>query len=289
MHQRFIQLRIKGADVAIGYLVLAVVLAATLNARARWLRALGSAIAALGLMMMVLSIVLADLDGTFAAVPLDAPLIHRVTPTILNVQALIASVAIVFLAWAAWKNARRPVNAALSVRNDDSQFGKASRGFHWVIAVLMFCLVPIGLFMAILPEGAPERAGFVGAHQSLGLTVLLLVIGRIGWLILSPPPSALAELTPVERRASRTVHLGLYLALLAFPISGFLLSQGPSIDFYGWAIKQVGEPGLSEVALAIHGWVMPIMFYAMLVLHIGAVLKRHFGEQDKPAVRRMLR
>jgi cytochrome b561 len=274
---------------AIGYLVLAIILAITLNARGSWLRVAGTIIAALGLVMMVLSIILADLDGTFAAVPASAPLIHRITPAILNVQAVIATIAITFLLWSAWTQARRPVAIALPLHNDDSQFGKASRGFHWVIAVLMFCLVPIGLFMAILPEGAPERAGFVGAHQSLGLTVLLLVIGRIGWLIVSPPPSALAGLTPVERRASRAVHLGLYLALLAFPISGFLLSQGPSIDFYGWAIKPVGEPWLSEIALAVHGWVMPILFYAMLVLHIGAVLKRHFGGRDKLAVRRMLR
>ncbi|OYY90534.1 MAG: hypothetical protein B7Y45_07970 [Sphingomonas sp. 28-66-16] len=274
---------------AIGYLALAIILAFTFNARARWLRVAGSVIAALGLAMMVLSIILADLDGTFAAVPSSASALHRITPAVLNIQAAIATVAILFLAWSALTQARRPLATALPLRNDETQFGRASRAFHWVIAVLMFCLVPIGLFMAILPEGATERAGFVGAHQSLGLTVLLLVIGRIGWLIVSPPPSALAELTPFERRASRMAHLGLYLALLAFPISGFLLSQGPSIDFYGWAIKPVGEPGLSEAALALHRWVMPILFYAMLVLHIGAVLKRHFGEHDKLAVRRMLR
>jgi cytochrome b561 len=274
---------------AIGYLVLAIVLAITLNARARWLRVTGTLIAALGLIMMVLSIVLADLDGTFAAIPASGPLLHRITPAVLNVQAVIATIAILFLLWAAWVQARRRVDVALPLRNDDSQFGKASRGFHWVIAVLMFCLVPIGLFMAILPEAAPERAGFVAAHQSLGLTVLLLVAGRIGWLIFSPPPPPHATLTPIERRASRAVHIGLYLALLAFPVSGYLISQGARIDFYGWAIIPLEETALSAVALAIHGWVMPIVFYVMLVLHIGAVLKRHFAERDKLAVRRMLR
>lgn len=274
---------------AIGYLVLAIVLAITLNAQARWLRVAGTLIAALGLVMMVLSIVLANLDGTFAAVPASGPLLYRITPAVLNVQAVIATIAIVFLVWSAWMQMQRRVEVALPLRNEDSKFGKASRGFHWVIAVLMFCLVPIGLFMAILPEGAPERAGFVAAHQSLGLTVLLLVIGRIGWLIFSPPPPPLAALTPTERRASRAVHLGLYVVLLVFPISGYLISQGARIDFYGWVIIPMDETGLSDLALAIHGWVMPILFYAILVLHIGAVLKRHFAERDKLAVRRMLR
>jgi cytochrome b561 len=274
---------------AIGYLVLAIVLALTLNARARWLRVAGTLIAALGLVMMVLSIVLADLDGTFAAVPADDSLVHRITPAILNVQAVTATIAIIFLIWSAWTQARRPIATPLPPRNDDSQFGKVSRGFHWVIAVLMFCLVPIGLFMAILPESSPERAGFVGAHQSLGLTVLLLVIGRVGWLLVSPPPPSITALTLTERRASRTVHLSLYLVLLAFPVSGYLISQGASIDFYGWAVIPTGQTGPSDVALAVHDWVMPSLFYALLVLHIGAVLKRHFGDRDKSAVRRMLR
>lgn len=274
---------------AIGYLALAIVLAFALNARARWLRVAGTVITALGLSMMVLSILLADLDGTFAAVPAGARIIHRITPAILNVQAAIAAIAILFLAWSAWAQARRPLTGSLPLRNDAARFGKASRGFHWVIAVLMFCLVPIGLFMAILPASAQERAGFVAAHQSLGLTVLVLVIGRIGWLMVSPPPLSLAALTPREQFASRAVHACLYLLLLAFPVSGYLINQGSSIDLYGWAIAPVAWTGPSRVALAIHAWALPVLFYAALALHIGAVLKRHFGDRDASAVRRMLR
>lgn len=221
--------------------------------------------------------------------PAGAPVIHRITPGILNVQAAIAVIGILFLAWSAWAQARRPVTEPLPLRNDTARFGKASRGFYWVIAVLMFCLVPIGLFMAILPASPPERAGFVAAHQSLGLTVLVLVIGRIIWLIVSPPPSPLVRLTPREQHASRAVHACLYLLLLAFPVSGYLISQGSSIDFYGWAIAPIAFSGPSPVALAIHAWALPTLFYAALVLHIGAVLKRHFGDGDASAVRRMLR
>lgn len=274
---------------AIGYLALAIVLAVALNARARWLRVAGTVMTALGLSMMILSIFLADVDGTFAAVPAGAPVIHRITPGILNVQAAIAAIAILFLTWSAWAQARRPLTEPLPLRNDTARFGKASRGFHWVIAVLMFCLVPIGLFMAILPASAAERAGFVAAHQSLGLTVLVLVIGRIGWLIVSPPPLSLSGVMPWEQVASRAVHVGLYLLLLAFPVSGYLISPGSSIDFYGWAITPVAWTGPSSIALAIHAWALPALFYAALVLHIGAVLKRHFGDRDASAVRRMLR
>ncbi|MEE4317629.1 MAG: cytochrome b [Erythrobacter sp.] len=273
----------------IGYLALALVLALTLNAQARWLRVAGTLLAAAGLFMMVYSIILADLDGTFAAIPASAPLIVRITPFILNTQAVIATVAMLFLLWSAWLQTRRPVHELLPLRNDEARFGVVSRGFHWAMGIMMLCLVPIGLFMAVLPESAPERSDFVAAHQSLGITVFVLVIGRIGWLMVSPPPVPLAVAGTWEHRLARLVHIGLYGALLAFPLSGYLLPQGGSADFYGWRIATPDWPAAAGAARLIHAWVLPLLFYATLALHLLAVLKRHFSDGDRQAVRRMLR
>jgi len=202
---------------------------------------------------------------------------------------VIAGIAILFLVWSAWAQARRPISTPLPLRNNEAQFGKAARGFHWVIATMMFCLVPIGLFMAVLSESAPERGDFVSAHQSLGLTVVLLVVGRIGWLTVSTAPEPASPRGTVEHRLSRMVHMGLYGALLAFPISGFLITQGGSADFYGWSVATPDWPGASGIALFVHGWALPLLFYTTVALHLSAVLNRHFGDRDKLAVRRMLR
>lgn len=273
---------------AVGYLLLALVLALTLNARARWVRVAGTLIAALGLTMMVWSIILADLDGTFAAIPPDAPLIERATPFVLNGQAVIASLAILFLLWSAWMQARRPVPEPLPLRNDAGKFGIASRGFHWVIGIMMLCCVPIGLFMAILPEGFAGRGDFVAAHTSLGLTVLLLAVGRIAWLLASPPPEPLSPPGSLEHRLARIVHIGLYTALIAFPVSGLLIDQGARVAFYGWSVPRPALPGAAAAQL-VHAWVLPLLFYTVLALHLAAVLKRHFADRDTAAVRRMLR
>lgn len=278
-----------GTQMAVGYLVLALVLALTLNAQARWLRVGGTLIAAMGLVMMVWSIILADLDGTFAAIAPDAPLIHRAAPFILNAQAVVAAVAILFLLWSAWMQARRPVTTALPLRNNAAQFGAASRGFHWVIGVMMLVLVPLGMFMAILPPDYPGYSDFVTAHQSLGLSVLVLVAGRLAWLLVSPPPAPLSPAGTLEHRLARLVHVGLYLALLAFPVTGYLIDQGASVDFYGRAVPRPDWPAADAAARLIHAWVLPLLFYATLAAHLAAVLKRHFAERDTAAVRRMLR
>jgi len=129
--------------------------------------------------MIVLSILLADFDGTFAAIPADAALIDRWTLAILNGQAALACAAVLFLGWSAWRQVRHPLAAPLAIANGPAAYGRVSRYFQWSIAVLMFCLVPIGLFMAVLAEDSPERAGFVAAHQTLGLTVLVLAVLRL--------------------------------------------------------------------------------------------------------------
>jgi hypothetical protein len=66
------------------YIILAVFLAFALNHSNRILRALGTVTAALALMMIAWSIVLANLDGTFAAIPSDAGWAERIKPFVLN-------------------------------------------------------------------------------------------------------------------------------------------------------------------------------------------------------------
>jgi cytochrome b561 len=275
------------------YLVLAIVLAIAINVQNGWLRAAGTVFIALCLVMIIVSILLADFDGTFVAIPASAPLIDRLTPAILNSQAALAAVATIFLLWAAGRQVRRQVQTTPPLRNTPDAYGRVSRFLHWTIAILMFCLIPIGLFMAILPAAHPERAAFVAAHQALGLTLLVLVVVRVGWFVFSPPPGPISGQPVWEARAARGVHTAMYLLLFLFPVSGYVLSASvdTAIDFYGWPVPVIGRPSepLTSAAELVHNWALPFLFYAAIGLHAGAVLIRHFKEQLKDAVRRMLR
>jgi hypothetical protein len=87
----------------------------------------------------------------------------------------VAIAAIVFLSWAAWRQLYRPPPAGLTWRNTSSSFGRVSRAKHWATATLVLRLFPIGLFMQTLPATSPDRAEFVSAHETLGVTVLASV------------------------------------------------------------------------------------------------------------------
>jgi hypothetical protein len=128
------------------YLALAILVAATLNHRNCFVRAAGTLLGAIGLAFIVLSVYLADADGTFEALPAGS-----VRPILLNVQAAAALIAIIFLLWATWRQLRRPRTADLPWPNTTATYGLISRAAHWATATLVLCLIPIGLFMQTLP------------------------------------------------------------------------------------------------------------------------------------------
>jgi cytochrome b561 len=278
---------------AFWYFVLAVFLAVTLNQRSRILRSLGTAVAAIGLLMMVSSIVLADFNGTFAhrSAPRDA--IGDLNPSILNLQAIAGTAGFLFLLWAAWAQFHRRQVAPLVLLNSTAAFGLVSRYAHWMVATLILALIPMGLYMAVLAPGSPDRTDFVVAHQTMGLLVLILVVIRLAWLLRSPAATLAADLKPWERSLAQAVHVALYALILAFPLSGLfmMMSRGEPVRFFGDAVPALfgASPSWSWALTILHDDVLQIAFYGVFFVHIGAVLKHHFVDRRISDIRRMLR
>jgi len=274
------------------YLILAALLAFTLNHSSRVLRVAGTLLAAAALAMIAWSIYLATQDGTFDAIPAGAPGLAPSKPLILTTQAGIAAGATVFLLWAAWRQALRPVPPPLPWRNTTELFGLVSRHLHWFIGVLMLVMLPMGIFTTLLPASHPERDAFLATHQTLGLIILLLVLLRLAWLAQSPapaPPPAEAW----ERLAARATHVALYALLLGFPVSGLLLTawRGEPIGFLGWQLTALLPPhaGGAAAMAVLHNLLLPAIFYLAIALHLGAVLKHQVSPERRAMVRRMLR
>ncbi|SEN87029.1 Cytochrome b561 [Loktanella fryxellensis] len=275
------------------YIILAVCLAIFLNQSSRIGRAIGTLTAALALVMIAYSILIANFDGTFAAIPTDAELGDRIKPFVLNAQAGVASLAALFLLWATYRQGKRHVTDPLPLRNTDTHFGRVSRYAHWIIGVLILILVPMGLFVSILAPDHPARPAFLATHQMLGLTVLLLVACRMLWLLQSPAPLMRADIQPLQRKLAKATHLALYGIMLGFPVTGVLLTvwDGNPLEVFGWSLSDRFTPNsqLAESAAILHNLVLPAVFYLAVAAHLGAVTVHHFAERRLLDVRRMLR
>ena len=89
------------------------------------------------------------------------------------------------------------------------------------------------------------------------------------------------------------LHPVLYALILGLPITGLLLSiaQGGPLEIYGWTapLSAGTGSGSGSVWAVLHNQILPVLFYGVIAMHLGAVLKHHFVARRPADVRRMLR
>jgi cytochrome b561 len=169
-------------------------------------------------------------------------------------------------------------------------YGGGARAFHWLTVALLLVIIPIGLVMGGLPRGRLQDTLFI-THESLGLTVLGLTLLRLVWRLTHPAPPPDADLAPLERQASRTVHAALYLVLLVMPLAGYLFVGFSNIALHYFGLVPVPEPmakdkAVADLALLVHAslqWAI----YALAAIHVAAALHHHFVRRNG-VLRRML-
>jgi cytochrome b561 len=168
-------------------------------------------------------------------------------------------------------------------------YGAVSVALHWTIALLIVIQIGLGWYMnEVLPDRSPAQAAVLPLHISVGLTILVLVLIRIGVRLTHPAPPLPAAIAPWERVLARASHILFYLLMLAMPLTGWaLVSLGtPPIQFWGWPWPRLpvvdlvfGLPAPKAVRHElshIHVYILIWLVLANLALHIAGALKHQF-------------
>lgn len=170
--------------------------------------------------------------------------------------------------------------------------------FHWVIALGILGLVVMGLAMTQFDLAPLRRFELYQWHKSLGITVLLLSLLRLGWRATHRPPPLPAAMPPLERRAAHAAHGLLYGLLVAMPLSGWAVVSASPYNLptllYGaipWphlpAISTLADKASAEAVLKVVHTGGAWLLIGLLVLHVGAALRHHLVLRDD-TLRRML-
>lgn len=178
------------------------------------------------------------------------------------------------------------------LKNTEDRYGIVARALHWGMALMIFCLAGVGLYMTSLPQDHPNIGTLYTLHKSFGVVFLGLLLIRLGWLIVSPPPPLPAALAKGEVALSHAVKGLLYLLMIGIPVSGYLASTlaGYKVNVFGWfilpALFAKSEKG-TEIASEAHE-VMTFVLLALVVVHVlGAVKHRLKGNPEADVLRRM--
>lgn len=176
-------------------------------------------------------------------------------------------------------------------RNSSNRYGLVSVVIHWLVAVAVFALFALGLWMTDLTYYSEWYRTAPALHKSIGVTVFTLMLVRVLWRLLTPTPAPLSSHSSSVRLLSQLGHGLLYLGIFTVLLSGYLIStaEGRGVSVFGWfEIPALisGLPEQADVAGAIHFYVAwALVVFALL--HGLAALKHHVLDRDD-TLKRML-
>ncbi|NWG54494.1 MAG: cytochrome b/b6 domain-containing protein [Hydrogenophilaceae bacterium] len=179
----------------------------------------------------------------------------------------------------------------MSAAPASSRYSAVAILLHWAIAAAIVLNAAIGWTM----KGS---FGAFQLHKSIGLTVLLLSVARLGWRLMNPPPPLPAAMPAWEKAIAQTTHWAFYALMLAIPLAGWVFvstqwNDGrplivqtvyfglfPVPNLFGLDVApETARASISDASALAHKLLVWSML-ALLALHAAAALKHHFADRD---------
>ncbi|MHC2618312.1 cytochrome b561 [Bradyrhizobium huanghuaihaiense] len=185
----------------------------------------------------------------------------------------------------------------MQLLNSDKDYGAIAQTLHWVTVVLVVIAWMLGIFGDDLPKGELRQGG-LAVHVAAGIAILLLLVARLIWRAVNPPPGSEATefgvwLGKWGDPAAAIAHYTLYALLVAVPVTGIVLqfARGDALPLFGLAA--IPSPWLRDAAFAhdvkeVH----EVLAHALVVIaafHAIAALIHHWVFQDRTLIRMLPR
>ncbi len=170
-------------------------------------------------------------------------------------------------------------NVEKAMRNNLTQ--KYSRGtiiIHWLSALLIIILFPLGKYMAGLEP--MNKMGLIKIHAGLGILVLVLTVIR-SWLFFKAlRPADIATGSRINDKLVVWVHNAFYFILFGIAISGVAVMI---LGGYGDALQN-NNSGLilsrDQIApLKGHG-LLALILMVLLLMHVVGVVKHYLATRE---------
>jgi len=163
-------------------------------------------------------------------------------------------------------------------------YSAPARALHWIIALLVLGMIPAGVIM--VQEGLPrpvQNTLFI-FHKNFGVLVLVLMVLRLAWRALRPPPPLPPSVPDWQRRVASVSHAALYVLAVIVPIAGYVRVRAGGFPIE--ALDAMGVPSLVPRSDALASVAQSIHFFgglalaALVLVHIGAALQHAILKKD---------
>lgn len=177
----------------------------------------------------------------------------------------------------------------MTLVNTHTRYGSVAKTFHWLTALLVITLIPMGIIANGMPYETSEqlaaKAQLFSLHKTLGVFVFFVALARILWAIAQTKPEPLHPERKLESFAAEVVHWLLYGSLLFVPLSGWVhhaATTGFAPIWWPFGQDLPFVPKSESLAAATAGLhiVFERVLAASILLHVAGALKHHFVDKD---------
>lgn len=182
----------------------------------------------------------------------------------------------------------------MPLSNTRTGYGSLAKTFHWLTALGILTMIPLGIVASNAPYDTAETLAFkaqlFSLHKTLGLALFVLALARILWAVTQPKPAPLHPERRAETLLAEVVHWLLYGSLLLVPLSGWI-HHAATTGFapiwwpFGQSLPGVPkDPDLADLFAGLH-----IVFERVLALsvflHVAGALKHALIDRDATLAR----
>ncbi len=161
------------------------------------------------------------------------------------------------------------------VKNDlTKKFDKGTIWIHWLTAILILALFPMGKYMSGLEPA--DKMDLVKPHAILGIIVLVLTIIRTYFFFKRSRPADLKTGSKFNDKLAVWIHNIFYFLLFGIAVSGLAtMVLGGYVDALKSGNIEVIKDAAEIGPLKPHGALAMIMMI-LLLLHVIGAIKHYF-------------
>ncbi len=181
----------------------------------------------------------------------------------------------------------------MQYKGTNFEYGLVAQAIHWISAILIFILIPIGVLMTHIQSGPLQdlllkihiQSGSLQVllfkiHILIGLTVLLLTLFRVLWVFFDKRPIENEHMTQLNYYLFKAVQIGMYLVVVLLTFSGLILFLSSGLVDVLFGTKNLIPLGLHHTTFAeVHDTLAKI-FIALIGFHILGVIYHQYAKSD---------
>jgi len=176
----------------------------------------------------------------------------------------------------------------MSLKNTSESFGWLAKFFHWLIFIVILCLLIIGFNMTDMPN-SPDKFKLYGLHKATGIAVLWLVFFRLIWKSVNISPELPDSMDSWQKAAAKASHFALYILIIAMPLSGWALSSaaGFPVSVFGlFTMPNIVAPNKELLSMLREAHeIIAYLIIIVVIAHATAALLHHFYYKDNVLIR----